>query len=134
MNIAFYAAGIATLLAGCAAPTSADLARRDTLSICTSYGVFKNGGIYGHMLPPMRAELDLRAVVSSAEWSLIDRGAIQIGMSQCALYASWGSADRENRSVGSGGVRIQHVYRSGYRYIKANYVYTENGRVTSWQD
>lgn len=30
--------------------------------------------------------------------------------------------------------RVQHVYNAGYRYIKAYYIYTENDRVTAWQD
>lgn len=51
---------------------------------------------------------------------------IGIGISECQLYASWG-VGQQNRTVGSWGVHIQHVYGNSY-------VYTENGRVTSWQD
>ncbi len=54
---------------------------------------------------------------------------IRMGMSECELYASWGHPNSQNRTVGSWGVHIQHVYRD-FR----SYVYTENGRVTSWQD
>lgn len=49
-------------------------------------------------------------------------------MSQCGMYAAWGDPVRENQSVGSWGRKIQHVYQS------RNYVYTENGRITSYQN
>lgn len=52
---------------------------------------------------------------------------IKLGMSKCQMYASWGFPDRTNRSVGRWGSNEQHVYGS-------NYVYSENGRITSWQD
>ncbi len=52
---------------------------------------------------------------------------IKTGMSLCQLYASWGYSNTQNRTVGSWGTHIQHVYGN-------QYVYTENGRVTSWQD
>lgn len=55
-------------------------------------------------------------------------GTITLGISSCQLYASWGTPESENRSVGSWGVHTQHVY--GLR----SYVYTRNGIVTSWQD
>ncbi len=53
----------------------------------------------------------------------------KMGESECQLYAAWGFPDSQNRSVGSWGVHTQHVYRDF-----GTYVYTENGRVTSWQD
>ena len=61
--------------------------------------------------------------------SLIKDQKIKLGITSCELYASWGEANSINRSVGSFGVHIQHVY-SEY----GTYVYTENGYVTSWQD
>jgi len=60
--------------------------------------------------------------------ALVRKGLIKIGNSECQLYASWGIPVDQNQSVGSWGVHTQHVYGSG------NYVYTENGRVTSWQN
>lgn len=59
---------------------------------------------------------------------LVANERIRIGMSECELYASWGFPDRQSRSVGRYGTHIQHVYSSQV------YVYTENGRVTGWQD
>jgi hypothetical protein len=52
---------------------------------------------------------------------------IRIGMNRCQLLAVWGDPTEQNRTVGSWGVNIQHVYPNAY-------VYTRNGVVTSWQD
>lgn len=59
--------------------------------------------------------------------AFIKKQQIYIGMSACGLYASLGIPDEENNTVGAWGTHTQHVYGK-------NYVYTENGRVTSWQD
>lgn len=59
--------------------------------------------------------------------SLIIKQAIELGISQCQLYASLGYPADVNTSVGSWGVHKQHIYKSN------RYVYTENGTVTSWQ-
>ena len=59
----------------------------------------------------------------------IRKNKIFIGMSQCGLYASWGRPRDENTSVNKYSKRIQHIYGSRK---KPNYVYTENGKVTSW--
>lgn len=57
---------------------------------------------------------------------LVEAQEFHIGASVCDLYAALGFGTR-NRTVSSRGVSIQHVYGSLY-------VYTSNGRVTSWQD
>ena len=49
------------------------------------------------------------------------------GMSESALVESWGRPEEINSSVGSWGTHKQYVYGSG------NYVYVENGVITSWQ-
>lgn len=53
---------------------------------------------------------------------------IKVGISECELYASWGEAPEKNRSAGKWGLHTQHVYDN------RAYVYTENGKVVSWQD
>jgi hypothetical protein len=52
---------------------------------------------------------------------------IFIGMSNLALLASYGSPQDVNISTGSWGTHKQYVY--GYEYV-----YVENGVVTSWQN
>lgn len=61
--------------------------------------------------------------------TLIKKQSIKLGVSECQLYASWGMPNDQNESVGSWGVHVQHIYKSN-----DTYVYTENGKVTSWQD
>jgi len=53
---------------------------------------------------------------------------IQIGMPEKYLILSWGEPDDINESVGIWGTHKQYVYGSG------QYVYVENGFITSWQD
>lgn len=71
-------------------------------------------------------ELSRRKIKLNKE--MIKKQSIRMGISTCQLYASWGLPNQENRSVGSWGVHIQHVYGSN------QYVYTDNNLVTSWQD
>lgn len=52
---------------------------------------------------------------------------VTLGMTPCMALASWGIAERVNRSVGSYGTHEQWVYHD-------NYLYFENGILTSWQD
>ncbi len=52
---------------------------------------------------------------------------VRMGISECQLYAARGAPREANRTVGKWGVHVQHVYNG-------TYIYTENGRVTSWQD
>lgn len=53
---------------------------------------------------------------------------IYIGMPEEAMLLSWGRPSSTNSSVGSWGSRNQHVYGS------RSYVYTRNGKVSSWQN
>ena len=54
---------------------------------------------------------------------------IIIGMPAAAVRASWGDPDKINTSNHSGRVIEQWVYK-----LNNNYVYLENGVVTSWQN
>src|SRR5690606_33970565 len=72
-------------------------------------------------------EIKARKLLSERDWDAVDRKVVAIGISKCALYASWGAPTRKNRSGGAWGIHIQHVYGS------RQYVYTKNGIVTSWQ-
>ena len=55
---------------------------------------------------------------------------VEIGMSECGLIASLGRADRVNETVTRLGTRKQFVYEGPTLY---NFIYTENGTVTSYQ-
>lgn len=53
---------------------------------------------------------------------------VVIGMTKEDVEASWGKPKDINRTVGSWGVHEQWVYGS------SNYLYFEDGKLTSWQD
>lgn len=131
--MAILAAAAVTSMTGCA--MSPDImTRQDDMDVCRSYGIYANSPMWRATADGYEQEINRRGLLSTEEWQLARSKKIRQGMSQCALYASWGKPDRENRSVGSWGVHIQHVYNAGYRYIQPSYVYTENGKVRSWQD
>jgi hypothetical protein len=73
------------------------------------------------------AELVKRRAFTPTDLELIATKSLKLGMDEEAMLCSLGPPKRANRSVGSWGVHIQHVYAGGN-------VYTENGKVTSWQD
>lgn len=73
-------------------------------------------------------EIVRRGLLTEQDLRLIAAHQVAAGMSQCALYASWGVPIRENRAAYMGQPRTQYVY-PGHRYV-----YTVNGKVTSWQD
>lgn len=58
---------------------------------------------------------------------LIKQRKIRIGLSEKQALLSWGKSERVNKTVGSYGVREQWVYGPG------QYVYMENGKLTSFQ-
>lgn len=101
---------------------------------CVAYGAAIRGeAIHGVGILPsdtiikyVKAEARRRKL--QFDDSLTRDGKIKLGITKCKLYASWGLPDDENESVGRWGTHIQHIYGVG------TYVYTENGRVTSWQD
>jgi hypothetical protein len=55
-------------------------------------------------------------------------GRVWIGMKDSLAKESWGDPEDINRTVGSWGVREQWVYSN------ENYLYFENGVLTSWQN
>ena len=73
---------------------------------------------------------------STLDWNeeacrLIDEKKIVLGMTDEQLRLSWGAPGRVNRSVGSFGVHEQWIYPRGS--VTDDYVYVEDGKVTSWQ-
>lgn len=100
-----------------AAPTlsSADL--------CVSFGEFtREGAPVGELLH----ELNLRKLPLSAR--KINQQVVVIGDSVCQMYASLGMPGSINRTVSASGEHVQNIYG------RKLYVYTHNGRITSWQD
>jgi hypothetical protein len=122
----------AMLLAACAIPQQ-NVAAMDSLEVCRMHGIYA-GTAFIDSAAQMRDEILRRKLLSDEEWGLVQSKNIRVGMSQCAMYASWGRPERENRTVGSFGSSIQHVYGRYSRYSRPTYVYTRNGVVNSFQD
>lgn len=100
---------------------------------CIAYGWLLNGEVI-HEIGELPDALLLfkkeakRRKFGRLDDNMIKEGKIKLGMSECELYASWGIPEEKNQSVGQWGINVQHVYGNG------TYVYTENGKVTSWQN
>lgn len=107
------------------------LRKMDKNDVCVAYGKSLRNEKLNEFLSFKDAPKYIYAEVKRRKMkfsqNLVKEANIQIGMSICNMYAAWGFPEDENRSVGSWGTDIQHVYGS-------TYVYTRNGVVTSWQD
>lgn len=102
-----------------------ELADVPPYNLCAAYDYNRDANV--------RAELESRDLISEREWELIDQDHIAQGMSEVALICSWGRPRDINASVGSWGRHVQWVFR-GCGQCDSQYVYTEEGRVTSWQN
>lgn len=109
---------------------------------CIAYGEVSRGDklrmlgaegyVDGEVLSILKKQAKYRKL--NIDDAMVINQRIYIGMTRCMLYASLGRPAFENRTVGRWGVHSQHVYRK-YGFVKSDeYVYTENGRVTGWQD
>jgi len=100
--------------------------------VCVAYGKalrdseVEDIGSFPDILKLVKKETARRKI--KLDDMLVRKASIKIGISECQLYASLGMPLDQNRTVGGWGVHIQHVFGNG------TYVYTENGRVTSWQN
>ena len=84
----------------------------------------------------LKLELKERNAFTPEEWSFIDEQKIYIGMREVALVCAWGHPGlfgSVSESVADEVVHKQWVYRA-CPGCRALYVYTENGKVTSWQN
>ena len=102
------------------------LTTRTCTELCNAYAHLRNQDV--------RKEIERRCNISIGEWNLIDQKRVSIGMSEDALVCSWGYPGvygDVNESVGIWGKHKQWVYNNGGR--RSMYVYTQNGKVTSWQ-
>lgn len=123
-----------TLLAACATP----LPEMSNDFLCQHYGNNLNGGVMRRdptsRVPSIRAEVGSRKLLTEAESRAVEQGDLVIGMSRCGMYSVMGSPIAENSTTSAAGQFIQHVFFVPWRSAKRIYVYTKNGKVTSWQD
>lgn len=118
------------LLPGCSV-TTARLAGLSDLDICRGFGVYSHWIVSDSLAQGYKQEMERRKLLTPEEWTLAADQRIQKGMSQCALYASWGQPVREYRSEQDGNVQIRHVYRMGWNMWPGS-VFTKNGKVDGW--
>jgi hypothetical protein len=111
------------------------LRNNDDIRLCRTYGLNVIGkspdefsGVK-NLNSLIQSELNRRRL--SVDKNSILAGTIRIGSSECTVYATWGRPSNINRNVGAGGERKQLVYES---ISKTIYIYTNNGRVNSFQD
>jgi hypothetical protein len=124
------------LLAGCAPDRhspgailiedDASVRQEDTLSLCQAFGT-NSRKIYGaNGLRRIREELLRREALSPADWALVERREIAIGMSECGLLAAWGVPAQIRRNVTPLGEEEQLIY-PGRR------VFLVGGRIRSFR-
>ena len=65
---------------------------------------------------------------SDEELANLKRGSIWIGAGEDEIILSWGTPEEKNTTITANNTRIQWVYTQG------NYIYTDNGIVTSIQN
>jgi hypothetical protein len=121
---------VAVIAPGCAVGP-AHLAGLSDLDICRAYGAYWHGFVPSSSADDYKQEMLRRKLLTPEEWTLATERRIRQGMSQCALYASWGEPVREYRSDRDGNVTMRHVYRMGWN-IRPGSVFTRNGKVEGW--
>lgn len=132
---------IGTLLlmtvAGCGHLLTSTASTDSDFDVCERFGRYSSTKAFqdGPLVESYFQETQKRRLLTAQEYTAIRERQIGLGMSECALFASWGRPTRANRSVSRNGVRVQYVYRhSGYYASTTRYVYTEDGKITSWQN
>ena len=123
------------LVLGCAgSPGRVLLTKSDKLKDVSTFDLCKT-----YFLNPtakLKLELRERNAFTAEEWSFIDQQMIYIGMREVALVCAWGYPGlfgSVSESVAEEVAHKQWVYRA-CPGCKALYVYTENDKVTSWQN
>ncbi len=110
------------------------LAALDLPALCVAYGRALRDeewfevapAMKGEVLPFAKADIQRRGFLANPTRAA--RGIVKIGDDVCHLYAAVGEPLYENRTVTKHGAHVQHVYGS------SSYFYSDNGRITAWQD
>ena len=107
------------------APTEAELREASPRQLCQGYAANKfnanNQALYAN-------ELFRRKLITAKEWTDVQGGVIRTGMREHVAVCAWGPYSHINSSAGRFGQHNQIVIDDFGPYI-----YTENGKVTSWQ-
>ena len=79
-------------------------------------------------------EIRRRSLFTDIDWLALPQAQVTLGMSEHALLAVKGRPNKINRTRSASGVSKQRVYKKPGRRFELEYVYTDNGRITSIQD
>lgn len=134
--IIMAAIGATMLLTGCAG-SPIELAGREDLSTASTRELCSAADFAG-VNSPERArllnEVRRRGEITAREIEAARQGKVFIGMSQTGAACSWGPPYDINRTTFSFGVHEQWVYVSGQYNIPRNFLYFEDGRLTTIQN
>lgn len=123
------------LLLGCSgSPGRVLLTKSDKLQEVSSFDLCRS--FFLRPTAKLRLELKEREEFTPGEWSFIDEHRIYVGMGELALVCAWGYPGffgSVSESVIDDVAHRQWVYRA-CPGCKAVYVYTEDGKVTGWQN
>ena len=128
MSLIIFLGGCAGSPASIGMKSPEELRAENSYNLCNAYAFSKS--------EKAKAELKRRNAIPDDEWPVIEQKKIRMGMSELGLVCSWGNPSLYgtiNKSVTRYGERKQWVYRS-CSSCKGQYVYTENGKVTSLQN
>lgn len=128
--------GATTLLTGCEG-SPVDLAGREDLSTARTVDLCFAADFSGVNSPErvrLLEEVRRRGEITDRELEAARQGKVFIGMSQTGAMCAWGPPDDINRTTFSFGVHEQWVYVAGQYDIPSNFLYFEDGRLTSIQN
>lgn len=103
----------------------AEMRQQKTIDLCYAYGVNHSQRVWG--------EIVRRGMIRPEQQAAIAAKQVRVGMNTCELFASWGAPDHTNRTVVGQHESVQYVYRP-CDACDAQYIYTEAGTVTAFQD
>lgn len=109
-------------------PSEAVMRKASNVELCQAYAISKNP-YSAAVQAAVRRELARRGSVSKQDQADWNKGFVRIGMSEHVAVCSWGPYFDVNTTTGAWGVHRQYVMGQF-----GPYVYTENGRVTSFQN
>jgi hypothetical protein len=122
LGFPFFLASCAGTPISIAADSIEQLRNEQTVDLCRAYPMLLDRS-------GVRAELSRRLAVGDAEWVLIDQRKIYIGMSECALLASWGKPEKVgHEDTFRSGELLRYAYHNG-----ADLVYVIDGKIASFE-
>ena len=118
IHAAIISAIIATSLASCSESVidPKKLVDTPTLNLCEMYyfashpSTYTTGTVWPGKQAAIKTELNRRNALTQEDWSAIDAGRPQAGISECALRAVWGNPLNVYHKVTEAGDLTQYVY------------------------